>query len=190
MASALWNWCVAPFCYIRIISNLVWEECMGNIKLMAIVFRLSITAILLSTTCFLWPVDSTAAGERRSVTTTANQADADLRAAVERFITAVDRGDTAAVGAIYTPDFLNVRVADDGGYAGRRGAANLDPEARPGQIGADHLGQALVVVDDQDFAGHMRLCGRKMRRPRRDGESGGRRGCHGAPTCVRGDGGP
>jgi ketosteroid isomerase-like protein len=42
-------------------------------------------------------------------------AEAGLRQAVERFIAAADKGDTAAVAGMYDPAFTNVRVADDGG---------------------------------------------------------------------------
>jgi ketosteroid isomerase-like protein len=40
----------------------------------------------------------------------------ELQRAVEQFAKAVDDGDVAAVAAAYSPEFLNVRVADDGGF--------------------------------------------------------------------------
>jgi ketosteroid isomerase-like protein len=43
--------------------------------------------------------------------------DPELQSVVEQFVKAVDQGDVAAVAAAYSPDFLNVRVADDGGFA-------------------------------------------------------------------------
>ncbi len=39
---------------------------------------------------------------------------ADLQHAIERFITAVDQSDTASIGSMYDPDFVNIRVADTG----------------------------------------------------------------------------
>lgn len=41
----------------------------------------------------------------------------ELEEAVERFVDAADRGDADALAATYSPDFLNVRIADDGGEA-------------------------------------------------------------------------
>src|SRR5882762_3703247 len=38
-----------------------------------------------------------------------------LRQTVERFMHAVDVGDTKTVASMYDPTFTNVRVADDGG---------------------------------------------------------------------------
>src|SRR5229473_1326377 len=43
--------------------------------------------------------------------------DPELQRVVEQFVKAVDNGDVAAVAAAYSPEFLNVRVADDGGFA-------------------------------------------------------------------------
>jgi len=40
----------------------------------------------------------------------------DLREAAERFLAAADRGDVATLAATYTQDFMNVRVADEGGF--------------------------------------------------------------------------
>ena len=42
--------------------------------------------------------------------------DSALRNVVEHFIEAADRGDVATVAAIYAPDFMCVRVADEGGF--------------------------------------------------------------------------
>jgi ketosteroid isomerase-like protein len=42
--------------------------------------------------------------------------DPELRGVVERFVEAVDKGDIATVAATYSPDFQNVRVADEGGF--------------------------------------------------------------------------
>ncbi len=47
--------------------------------------------------------------------------DPDLRQAVQRFLEAVDHGDAAAVRETYASDFLNVRVADDGGFVQLKG---------------------------------------------------------------------
>jgi ketosteroid isomerase-like protein len=42
--------------------------------------------------------------------------DSSLRDAVERFIEAADHGDVATVAATYAPEFMSVRVADEGGF--------------------------------------------------------------------------
>lgn len=42
--------------------------------------------------------------------------DSSLRVAVEHFIEAADRGDVATVAATYAPEFVSVRVADEGGF--------------------------------------------------------------------------
>src|SRR5262245_49950435 len=42
--------------------------------------------------------------------------DPELRRVVERFVEAVDKGDIVTVAATYSPDFQNVRIADDGGF--------------------------------------------------------------------------
>ena len=44
-------------------------------------------------------------------------ADADLRQTLDRFLGAADAVDLDAIAAIYMPDFLCVRVADEGGFA-------------------------------------------------------------------------
>jgi hypothetical protein len=41
----------------------------------------------------------------------------ELQRVVEQFVKAVDNGDVAAVPGAYSQEFLNVRVADDGGFA-------------------------------------------------------------------------
>jgi hypothetical protein len=51
--------------------------------------------------------------------------DAEFEQVVERFVAAADTGDAAALGAVYSPDFLNFRVADDGGLAWLTGAQIL-----------------------------------------------------------------
>ncbi len=51
--------------------------------------------------------------------------DVELRQVIERFVDAADRGDAAALAATYSPDFLNVRIADDGGEAWLTGAQIL-----------------------------------------------------------------
>jgi len=42
--------------------------------------------------------------------------DPEIQRVVEQFAKAVDSRDVAAVAASYSPEFLNVRVADDGGF--------------------------------------------------------------------------
>ena len=42
--------------------------------------------------------------------------DSSLRGAVEHFIEAADHGDVATVAATYSPEFMSVRVADEGGF--------------------------------------------------------------------------
>lgn len=51
--------------------------------------------------------------------------DAEFKEIIGRFIDAADKGDAAALAAIYSPDFLNIRVADDGGLASLTGAQIL-----------------------------------------------------------------
>jgi len=43
--------------------------------------------------------------------------DTDLRQSLERFLAAADAVDLDSIAAIYAPDFLCVRVADEGGFA-------------------------------------------------------------------------
>lgn len=45
------------------------------------------------------------------------EAEADLRRAAERFIASADKADAAAIAAAYDPQFVCVRVADEGGFA-------------------------------------------------------------------------
>jgi ketosteroid isomerase-like protein len=47
---------------------------------------------------------------------TQHTVDPELRQVVEEFVKAVDSGDIGAVRAAYSSEFLNVRVADDGGF--------------------------------------------------------------------------
>jgi ketosteroid isomerase-like protein len=51
--------------------------------------------------------------------------DLEFKEVVERFLAASDRGDADALSATYSPDFLNIRVADDGGLASLTGAQIL-----------------------------------------------------------------
>jgi ketosteroid isomerase-like protein len=51
--------------------------------------------------------------------------DPELRRVVEQFVKAADNGDVAAVAAAYSPEFLNVRVSDDGGFVQLSGAQIL-----------------------------------------------------------------
>ena len=41
----------------------------------------------------------------------------ELQQAVERFLMAADQGDPSRIASIYSPDFINIRVSDDGGFA-------------------------------------------------------------------------
>jgi hypothetical protein len=61
---------------------------------------------------------------------TQHTVDPELRQVVEEFVKAVDNRDIAVVAAAYSPEFLNVRVADDGGFvrlSGRQILAMLNP---------------------------------------------------------------
>jgi ketosteroid isomerase-like protein len=53
---------------------------------------------------------------RAQTAPTQHTVDPELQQVVEEFVKAVDTADIAAVAAAYRPEFLNVRVADDGGF--------------------------------------------------------------------------
>jgi hypothetical protein len=49
-------------------------------------------------------------------TSTQHTVDSELRRVIEEFVKAVDNRDITVVAASYSREFLNVRVADDGGF--------------------------------------------------------------------------
>ena len=61
--------------------------------------------------------------------------DPELQRVVEQFAKAVDNGDLAAVAAAYSPEFLNVRIADDGGFV-RLSRAQILALLKPAQAGS------------------------------------------------------
>ncbi len=61
-------------------------------------------------------VFTAAMGVWAQIAPTQHTVDPELQQVVEEFVKAVDRADTAAVAAAYSPEFLNVRVSDDGGF--------------------------------------------------------------------------
>jgi ketosteroid isomerase-like protein len=71
--------------------------------------------------------------------------EAELRKAVDRFIAAADKGDGAAVAAIYADGFTCVRVADQGGFARLSRDQMLAFFKRPAQPGAG--GHAIPTKD-------------------------------------------
>jgi len=89
---------------------------------------------------------------QQSESGTATAAEADLRKAVERFIAAADRGNVADVSAMYHPDFVNIRVADEGGVVRLTREQVLQFLARPG-VGSLPTKETTVqhaeVADDQ-----------------------------------------
>ena len=70
--------------------------------------------------------------------------DPELLRVVEQFAKAVDNGDVAAVAAAYSPEFRNVRVADDGGFAQlSRRASSQRSRAFPWHFGQCRLRHEL-----------------------------------------------
>ena len=91
-------------------------------------------ALLVSAVCFarLMPAQSPTTQMQHTV-------DSGLQQVVEQFVQAVDRGDVKAVAATYSPEFLNVRVSDDGGFVQLSGAqilAMLKPSSAAGGASA------------------------------------------------------
>jgi ketosteroid isomerase-like protein len=79
--------------------------------------------------------------------------DSDLKRAVECFVDAVDRGDAAALATTYSPDFLNIRVADDGGLASLTGAEILSILKISGE-GKHTLPIRETVIHLAEIVGH------------------------------------
>ncbi len=78
--------------------------------------------------------------------------DAEFKEVLERFVDAADKGDASVLAAIYSPDFLNIRVADDGGLAWLTGAQILSILGTPG--GGNHsLPARGTVVHRAEIAG-------------------------------------
>lgn len=85
--------------------------------------------------------------------------DPELRRVVEDFMKAVDTGDSATVAATYAPDFMNVRVADDGGFVRLRAAqilAMLPPPGAPRTAGPvvptkDTVIQHAEIIGEKGF---------------------------------------
>ena len=86
------------------------------------------------------PMEQTESGDLLRMKAQGN-IDSSLRDAVEHFIEAGDHGDVATVAATYAPEFMCVRVADEGGFvqltreqmlAFWRNATSSPPAGQPG----------------------------------------------------------
>ena len=89
---------------------------------------------------------------------TQHTVDPELRLVVEEFVKAVDHGDTAAVAATYSPDFLNVRVADDGGFvrlSGPQILAMLKPPGAGSAPGTQAIPTRETVIQHAEVIGEM-----------------------------------
>jgi hypothetical protein len=84
--------------------------------------------------------------------------DPELQRVVVQFATAVDNGNVAAIAAAYSPEFLNVRVADDGGFARLSRAQILAmlkaPEAG-GAAGVQSIPTKETIIHHAEVIGEM-----------------------------------
>lgn len=72
--------------------------------------------------------------------------DPELQRVVEQFATAVDNGNVVAIATAYSPEFLNVRVADDGGFA-RLSRAQILAILKPPEAGGVAEVQSIPTKD-------------------------------------------
>ena len=89
---------------------------------------------------------------------TEHTVDPQLRRVVEEFIKAVENRDVAAVAATYSPEFLNVRVADDGGFVRLSGAqilAMLKPTGEAVAAGIQSIPTKETVIQHAEVIGDM-----------------------------------
>ena len=73
--------------------------------------------------------------------------EADLRRAAERFVASADKADAAAIAAAYDPQFVCVRVADEGGFAKLSREQMLGFFSRPGAAQAKGAAHAIPTKE-------------------------------------------
>lgn len=89
---------------------------------------------------------------------TQHTVDPELKQVVEEFVKAVDKADIAAVTAAYSPQFLNVRVSDDGGFvrlSGPQILAMLEASKNATAPGLKSIPTRETVIQHAEVIGDM-----------------------------------
>ena len=82
----------------------------------------------------------------------------DLQHVVEQFVKAMDNADVASVASAYSPEFVNVRVSDDGGFVQLTGPqilAMLKPSAAERPSGLTSIPTKDTVIHHAEVIGDM-----------------------------------